>query len=153
MPTAGQRVRAGDFPPTVSVSDNTLLTNVPTSPTVGSPAVSTTFTAATSGKALITVSGLTRCTSSLQPVIIDWELYLGTSAGGTLILGTGQQTRRLEIVSTGAAGNGYGHNLSKTYVATGLVAGSTYFIRTMHYSFATATGDVGLRQLSVTPAF
>lgn len=148
MPPAGQRLKSLDFPATVSASDATTLSSVSTTLAAGSPSVNLTFVANTAGKALLIVGGLTRCTSSVQPIIIDWEMYLGTGTGGTLILGTGSQARRLEQVSSSTI---YGHNGSKTVLITGLTPGATYFVRTMHQSLVAATGDVLLRYLIVAP--
>lgn len=151
MPAAGQKIKALDFQATVSSSDSTVLSNVGTTLATQTPTVAVTFVAPTSGKVLVHLAGNGRCTTSLQAMIFDWELYLGTNASGTLILATGVTDRRLVIVAAGAAGSTFGHNLGRTVYVSGLVAGSTYYARSMTASSNTATGDIFYRMITVEP--
>jgi len=151
MPAAGQKIKALDFSATVSAVDNTTLTNVSTTLGAGSPVVAVTFVAPTSGKVAIHLSGNGRCTGSLQATIFDIEVYLGTSASGTLIVATGSSTYRVVVVAAGSAGSTFGHNFGKTSYLSGLTAGSTYYARVMHASSNTATCDVFHRGLTIQP--
>lgn len=150
MPQAGQRIKALDFTAAVKAEDSTLQTNISTTLGSGSPEVSVTFVAPTSGKAQIIVSASTSDdVSNDNPAVIDWQLYLGTNSSGTLILGTGSLQRRLVLMPGTIASQS--QELSHSYVATGLTAGSTYFVRIQQQAWAGTSLDVHTRALTVIP--
>jgi len=147
MPVAGQRVRALDFQASVSATDSTSQSTTTTA-AAGSPSVSVTFVAPTSGRALITVGGAAQDASVTNTGVIDTELRL-TNVSGAIILATGAYDRRVEVALTASA-NSVG-DASKTYTATGLTPGTTYFLRTMHYAATGTTCSILNRRLDVVP--
>lgn len=149
MPFAGQRIKALDFTPAVGAESTVPHLNIGTTPVVGSPEVGVVFTAPTSGKALVTIGASIGDDSGANTIgIIDYQLYLGTNASGTLVLGTGSLNRRCNIAAGDTAGQT--QEMSRTSLVTGLTPGASYYVRTMHYSY-TGTPDLFARQLAVQP--
>lgn len=148
MPLAGQRIRALDFTAAVQAESAVMQANVGTTYVAGSPEVGVVFTAPTSGKVLVTISGLLQDDGGTTAVILDWELYEGASAAGTKVSDTGLWEHRLELrgISTG-----YGQNASKTTLHAGLTAGTVYYVRTMHRALTGSTADVVMRAVNVVP--
>jgi hypothetical protein len=148
MPTAGQRVLAADFRSAVADSDDTTINNISSStPTPGSPVVSVTFTAPTSGKALITVGGRMQDNGASSTMVFDYTVQEDDS-GGSEILGTGSWDRRVELRGANSTAT---VNDSKSHVVTGLTAGQVYYVELQYYVTGGSTADVINRQLSVVP--
>jgi hypothetical protein len=147
MPVAGQRVKALDFSASASATDSTTQSTT-TTPAAGTPSVNVTFVAPTSGKALIIVSGAAQDVTVTNTAVVDTELRL-TNVGGTIIFATGAFDRRLQLTLT-ASGNSLGSG-SRTWTATGLTPGATYFLRTMHYAATGTTCNIINRRLDVVP--
>lgn len=150
MPLAGQRIKALDFQPMVESSSTATLSNISTTPSVGTPEVGVVFTAPTSGKALITIgasfaddSGANNCG------VLDTKLFLGTNSSGTLILGTGDLRRRL-ILQPGDVAN-QSQEASRTFPVTGLTPGASYYVQLLHSAWAGATLDLFARQVIAQP--
>jgi hypothetical protein len=82
-------------------------------------------------------------------VHVDYEVRV-TNVSGSIVFGTGATDRRLTL---GVINNGaFKSNASKTSTLTGLTAGTTYFVRTMHYASASsATSTLNMRRLDVIP--
>ena len=149
MPAAGQRVLAADFTAAVTDSDATDHLNVAEGVVAGSPEVGVTFTAPTSGKAQVIIGARVRDDGAASTPVIDWQLF-EDDTGGTEILGTGSEERRMEI-PIGSSTRTF--NGTKTILVTGLTAGQVYYARLMHGQGAGggATADVLHRQITVIP--
>lgn len=149
MPTAGQRVKALDFGTTQSAADFTTFTNLATTATAGSPSVNITFTAPTSGAVLVIVAGYVWDTAASNEIIVDYELR-ANNVSGAIIIATGNWERRWS--GPGATSGAIKSTGSKAYPVTGLTAGSTYFVRTMHYAAVSSAGsNLTMRSLVVHP--
>lgn len=148
MPTAGQRVKALDFTAAVTASNGTAHNNVGTTLALGSPGVSVTFTAPTSGMAQVVVSMRCQDDTGSNTAYLDYEVRLNNGAGA-IIFGTGSVDRRLDIGCTGAVT--FQPNVSKVSLITGLTAGSTYFAQVLHAAAVAGSADVLNRQITVIP--
>ncbi|GII87692.1 hypothetical protein Ssi03_56820 [Sphaerisporangium siamense] len=83
---AGQPVRALDFPPPQWAQDATSITNpTSTAHTAGTPAVSVTFIAPTSGRVLIIVGGGVGNSAGADRIFLSPEVRL-TNAAGAVVL-------------------------------------------------------------------
>ncbi|GIH27607.1 hypothetical protein Aph01nite_59170 [Acrocarpospora phusangensis] len=143
---AGTTINALDFPPAVFNRDSTDITVASTSYADGSPQVSTTFVAPTSGRVLLTVGGGLRGDGTrrlhLSPVVKE------TNDSGTTILAPNVVTRGVGVQEN-ATGYVY---YSRTTLLEGLNPGQVYFAKTQHKSSA-ATGTAGFdsRDIYITP--
>lgn len=149
MPFAGQRILAQDFTPAQFASDGTDHLNITTTLTTGSPVVSVTFTAPTSGKVMIIVGARVRDDGNQSTPIIDWELR-EDDAAGAVVLSTGNEARRMEILTDNSTRT---QNDTKSYIATGLTPGQVYYAQMYHAVGAGGgtTADVLFRQLAAVP--
>lgn len=147
MPNAGERVKALDFTAAQTDSDATTLSNISTTAAAGSPEVSVTFTAPTSGKVQVSLSLRGQDDGAANATYLDLEVY-ETDVNGTQIITTGSVDRRLELRGNTSSTP---QNASKTFILTGLTAGQVYFARTMHYASAGSTADVLNRRIDVVP--
>ena len=145
----GSKVKAADFPPTVWASDNTDVNNI-TATTFqnGSPEVSVTFTAPTSGRVLIINGGGLRNNTGADQLFIDSEVRL-TNGSGTVI-------RSSSVTGEGTiscADESLAHEYkSRAYVLSGLTPGTTYFARVQYRASAgTTTADLSARSIIVQP--
>lgn len=157
---AGSKVKALDTPPTVQVGDATALSNI-TAPsyTAGSPEVGTTFTAPTSGRVLITVSGSLRNNGANDDrVFLTAQVFLGSNSSGTEVVAPTVTVFGISS-AVGNANAGFQY-LGRTSMLDGLTAGATYYVRTMHVESAGTSGggsnpfhtiDIGYRQVLVAP--
>lgn len=149
MPAAGQKIRALDFTPAVGATDSTAHLNLTTTPAVGSPAVGVVFTAPTSGKIALTIGASFADSSGNNNCgILDFQLYLGTDATGTLVLSSSIINRL--ILQPGDTTD-QSQEASRTSFVSGLTAGSSYYVRTLHSSFSGATIDIYARTVFVQP--
>ncbi|WP_157520877.1 hypothetical protein [Herbidospora daliensis] len=145
---AGARVKPADFPPARSVFDNTANNNITSTTYVaGSPEVGVTFVAPTSGRVLLTV-GFAAKDSASNRVHLAPQIFLGTSNAGTQFLAP-------DVVGRGVGSVGNTSNVnqhrSRTSLITGLTAGSTYYVRTMHKVSGGSTADLEVRDIVVEP--
>ncbi len=148
MPTAGLRVKALDFTAAQTDSDSTTHSNVGTTATAGSPEVGVTFTAPTSGKALISLGLRGQDDAAANSVFLDIEIY-EDDTGGSKIVSTGTWERRLELA--GDTSTTMTQNITKTFIETGLTAGQVYYARVMHHAAVAGSADVIMRRIDVTP--
>lgn len=151
MPTAGQRILAADFTDSASSEDSTAQSNITATSgalSAGSPTVSVTFTAPTSGKALVSIGMRCRDDGAASSIVLDWELREDDVAGD-VILATGSVDRRMEISIDSASSRTF--NWTRDYLATGLTPGQVYYIRLMFYATPTGSADIIHRRLHVVP--
>lgn len=149
MALAGQRIKALDFTPAVGMTDTTAHLNLTTTPAVGSPEVGVAFVAPTSGKIALTISASVADSSGNNIAgILDFQLYLGTSAAGTLVLSSSIINRL--ILQAGDVTN-ESQEASRTSFIAGLAAGADYYVRTRHSAFSGSTLDLYARTVFVQP--
>ncbi|WP_433519034.1 hypothetical protein ACQP2T_28055 [Nonomuraea sp. CA-143628] len=145
---AGTTVQALDFPPAKFNRDATDVLNVTsTTYTDGTPQISTTFTAPTSGRVLVTVGGGLRGDGTrrlhLAPVVKE------TNDSGSTVLGPNVVTRGIGVQEN-ATGYVY---YSRTTLLEGLKPGQLYFAKTQHKASAAAgTRGFDVRDIYITPA-
>jgi hypothetical protein len=145
--TAGTTVRALDFPPTLKVSSPTDNNNqTSTTYITGSPTISTTFTAPTSGRVRFIVSVSGRDDSGDNRIFVAVQVFTGTSASGTEILSPSVAT----AVSTQGEGSNF-CTFERCSFLDGLTPGDTYFARLMHRVTGGTTCDVSYRGLIIVP--
>lgn len=145
MALVGSVIQAGDFPSAVWAADDTTQANVSsTSYIPGSPEVSVTFVAPTSGMVLLSVGLSAR--GDADRVHLAPEVRVG-SASGSVVL-SGDVTRR--GVGTPAGIPNYVYR-SRTTILGGLTPGQTYFARTLHKVSGGNTADINVRDITVAP--
>jgi hypothetical protein len=136
------------------VEEGTNITGiVSTTPAAGSPVCGMTFVAPPSGVVTIGVGGDIDQTQNTFVSILGWELRTGGTIGsGTIIQGANANYAFMlgGAVTTGGSPEG---NATALRVITGLVAGDTYNVRTMHWvNGAGGTMNVYNRLLTVLPS-
>lgn len=142
----GSVIEAADFPPAVTSTDSTVLGAITsTSYITGSPVVSATFVAPTSGAVLLSVGLAARDTGGTDRVHLSPEVRLGSS-GGAVVLATDVTTRG---VGTPGESLSYVYR-SRTTILTGLTAGATYYVQTMH-KVSGGSADITARDVTVAP--
>jgi hypothetical protein len=145
MPQAGDTIRALDFPATQEAdvtADETGISSTTYIP--GGSTCSTTFLVGTSGKVEIKVNARIH-SDGTNRIWLAYELYQGTSAGGTLIAAANDNN----AVATKTSGAEEGQSISKTH--TGLVVGATHFVRTVHRVAGGSGGALTHRRIIVGP--
>ncbi len=144
---AGDEIGIGYWPEAVQARDDTSLSNQTSTTFIpGSPENGTTFVAPTTGRVGVIVSGELRQEDAANRIFLGFELYLGTSAAGTLIL-AGDVERG--ISTTGTAGEATIHgNMS---MVSNLTAGSTHYVRSVFSVEGGTTNDVFSRTVAVIP--
>lgn len=144
----GSVIQSADFPVPVTATDSSALSNLSsTSFAAGSPVVSATFVAPTSGMVLLSVGVAARDNGGTNRVHLAPEVYAGTSSGGTLFLAANVTTRGVGTPGEAAA---FIYR-SRTTLLTGLTAGSTYYVETQHKVSGGSTADITARDLTVVP--
>ena len=146
--TAGTRVKALDFTGPASASDATLHSNVSTTAVAGTPSVSVTFTAPTSGMAMVVLGMRAQDDAGSNTAYLDYEVRV-TNVAGAIVFATGAVDRRLDIGVSGSVT--FQPNVSKVSIISGLTPGTTYFVRTMHSAAVGGSTDVLMRRLDVVP--
>lgn len=146
MPTAGQIIRAADFPAAASDAQGTSGTTTSTTftPTLtGGTACGLTFVAPTSGKVLVTnASRLTN--SGANESYCGWALRTGGTIGsGSSVFGSADARSVLHNGTTFA-------RKGADFLVTGLTAGSTYNIQ-QEFRVSAGTGSFANKDLAVTP--
>lgn len=153
---AGSKIKALDTPPTVQVTDTTTMGNISnTTYSAGTPEVGVTFTAPTSGRVNITISGgLRNNAANSDRAFLTAQVFLGVNSAGTEVL---VPSVTVYGVSTpgGSATMDYIYS-SRTAMLDGLTAGATYYVRTMHLCSVSVGGpgntcDLNYRGILVTP--
>lgn len=134
-----------------STTDIAAFTN--TTFAAGSPVVGLTFVAPPSGMVHVTVSGLINSATDTVRAELGWELREGGTIGSGTVVMAASVDRALagsHAVNTSATASiGGSHRFP---VLSGLTAGSTYNVRTMHRVQPTAgTGNINYRSLTVEP--
>jgi hypothetical protein len=147
---AGSLIRTADWPTSVMATDGTSQLNLTTVAFItGTPTVAVTFVAATTGRALLTITAGMRDNTNADRLWLAPEVYLGTDATGTLFLGT-SDTTETELVAPGEADD-YMY-ASRTCLLTGLTAGSTYYARIMFRTLSgSGSADIARREITVRP--
>jgi hypothetical protein len=148
---AGRPVRAIDYPPAKWSQDATAINN-PTSASyiTGSPEVSVTFIAPTSGRVLLVVGGGLGNAAAGDRIFLSPEVRL-TNSSGALVLSPSVTNRGFGSDSC-SAGFHYG---SRESVLEGLTPGTLYYA-VVKYAVATSdagasTQDIACRDITVAP--
>ncbi len=144
----GQLISYAEMPETVTSTDETDISNISsTSFIAGSPEVSVTFVAPSSGKVLVINSAGLRNNSGADQLFVDSEIRVTNSAGVQLrapnVAGDGTLSCADESIN-------YEYK-SRGYVYTGLTGGSVYFARLLYRASASNTGDITSRAIIVQP--
>lgn len=143
----GSLIQAADFPSSKYAQDTTSLANLSNTTFLqGSPVVSVTFIAPTSGAVLLSVGCSFRDNTGTNRVHLA-PLVRETDASGALVLAADVTTRG--VGSPGATANFMYR--SRTTILTGLTPGQQYYAHTAHKVSGGATADLQVRDITVTP--
>lgn len=147
---AGQQVKALDYPPAKWAQDTTTITN-PTTATyiTGSPEVSVTFVAPTSGRVLLVVGGGLGNSAGADRIFLSPEVR-ETNSGGALVLSPSVTSRGFGSDNC-SSGFHYG---SRESVLEGLTPGQVYYAVVKYVVAAdagAATADIAARDITVVP--
>lgn len=143
----GATIQAADFPSAAYAADTTSIDNISsTSYITGSPVVSTTFIAPTSGMVLLSVGLSARDNGGVNRIHLAPEVRVG-SAGGSLVLSPDVTNRGVGIPGEAAQ---FVYR-SRTTLLTGLTGGTTYYVQTMHKVTGGSTADLQVRDVTVCP--
>lgn len=148
-PHAGDEIGSEWWPESVQSDDGTTISNI-TSVTyiTGTPVVSVTFVAPTSGRVGVCIGGGFVEQAAGNRVWISYELYLGTSSAGTLIH-AGVDVRGATTSGDATASGDQVHgNMS---MEEGLTAGSTYYAQVVYKVSGGTTNDITRRRIIVIP--
>lgn len=147
---AGSPMKALDWPPAVMSQDNTQINNpTNTSYITGSPEVSVTFIAPTSGRILLVVGGGLGNSAGADRIAISPEVR-ETNASGALVL-SATVTERGYSSENQAIGFHYG---SRESILDGLTPGQVYYAVAKYVVLAdpgAQTGDISVREIVVAP--
>lgn len=148
-PAAGAHITSDWWPESVQSDDGTTISNITsTSYIAGSPVVSVTFTAPRSGRVGVCIGGGLREDSGGNRVWISYELYLGTSASGTLVH-AGIDVRGVNSSGDATASGEQTHgNMS---MEENLTPGATYYAQVVYKVSGGTTNDVTRRRIIVFP--
>lgn len=142
----GAVISADDFPSAAWAQDSTANDNISsTSYIAGTPSVSCTFVAPTSGSVLLSV-GVAGSDSAGNRIHLSPEVRL-TNVSGSVVVSADVTERGVGTPSSATANT----HRSRTTLLTGLTAGQTYFARTMHKVSGGTTADIAVREIIVTP--
>lgn len=143
----GAQIKAEDFPPAVWASDATQNQNISSTTFIaGTPTVSVTFTAPTSGTVLLSVGVAGSDNGGTNRIHLAPEVRVG-SVAGAVVLAADVTSRGVGIPGEASANA----HRSRTTLLTGLTPGTTYFARTMHKVSGGATADIAVREITVMP--
>lgn len=123
-----------------------------TGPAAGSSVLGTTFQAPPTGKVKITVTASLTSSVNGNSALCGYEVRSGGTVGsGTVLLAASfnRAVQTSDAVNTGGAARVTASN--GPFLVTGLTAGSTYNVRTMHWVSPAGTGNVFYRCLLVEP--
>lgn len=145
---AGRPVRALDYPPAVWSQDTTTIANPTTASYItGSPEVSVTFTAPTSGRVLLVVGGGLGNAAGADRISLSPEVRL-TNSSGALVLSPSVTNRGFGSDNC-SSGFHYG---SRESVLEGLTPGQVYYAVVKYIVQADAgasTADITARDITV----
>jgi len=149
---AGRPVRAVDWPPAVWAQDITQINNLSgSSYQAGTPPVSVTFTAPTSGRVLLIVGGGLGNSAGADRIFLSPEVREGTDSSGAVVLAPSVTNRGFGSDKCSSRFH-YG---SRESVLEGLTPGQTYFARVMYAvvddTSGSATADIAARDIGVVP--
>lgn len=146
---AGDQISTGWWPESVESGSSLLISNITnTAFEPGTPEVGATFEAPLTGRVGVAVSGGMVEQSSADRVFMTFELYLGTSSGGTLV----QAAVEVRGISTGGDATASGdQSLGNMTMVENLTPGSTYFARIVYRTQAGTTNDITHRRITVIP--
>ncbi|TDE40494.1 hypothetical protein E1295_31845 [Nonomuraea mesophila] len=143
----GERVKGGDFPPSVYAFDDTRQSDISsTSYVSGSPLVSLYFIAPTSGRVLLTIGGGVQDSSSANPVYLS-PVVREDGPAGAAIVEANAETRGISCPRQTTSFM----YVSRTTLLEGLTPGRTYYVHTAHRVPAGTSGDIQSRDLTVVP--
>lgn len=153
---AGAKIRTTDRPDAAGDESQDGIAGITdTSFVTGSPVVETLFDAPPSGTVLVFVGGGARDNTSTNKIEMDYEIYEGIDATGTLVKAvSASQTGYISLggnVGGSPAGADY-HYYSRGRLVRGLTAGATHYARLMYRATGGTTADISDRQLIVIPA-
>lgn len=151
MPLAGQTIKAADFDGYASTSSTTDETNFnSTSYTLGGATVGIAFTAPTSGRVLLLVSGRIHLNSATgQRVLLAGEVRTGSTVGSGTVVYAAADDDALEVGQT--ANDRLGG--TRSVPVEGLTAGSTYNVSLWHRNAASVASAASIfyRAVQVIP--
>lgn len=143
----GTPIQAADRPASVWASDATANTNISsTSYIAGTPQVSVTFVAPTSGAVLLSVGVAGADNGGTNRIHLSPEVRV-TDVSGAVVLAADVTNRGVGLPGEASANT----HRSRTTLLTGLTAGTTYFARTIHKVSAGTTADIAVREITVIP--
>ncbi|MGI5286650.1 hypothetical protein ACQEVF_25380 [Nonomuraea polychroma] len=143
----GAVISAEDYPPAKWAQDTTANSDISsTSYIAGTPTVSVTFTAPTSGAVLLSVGVAASDNGGTNRVHLSPEVR-ENDVSGTVVLAADVTNRGVGTPSSASANT----HRSRTTLLTGLTPGGTYFARTMHKVSGGTTADISVREIIVTP--
>ncbi|MEU6781502.1 hypothetical protein ABZ912_20040 [Nonomuraea angiospora] len=143
----GTPIQAADRPASVWASDATANNNIgSTSYIAGTPQVSVTFVAPTSGAVLLSVGVAGADNGGTNRIHLSPEVRV-TDVAGAVVLAADVTNRGVGLPGEASANT----HRSRTTLLTGLTAGTTYFARTMHKVSAGLTADIAVREITVVP--
>lgn len=147
---AGRPIKALDWPPAVFAQDITQINNpTNTSYIVGTPEVSVTFVAPTSGRVLLVVGGGLGNSAGGDRIALVPEVREDNSSGALVLSPT--VTERGYSTQNQSIGFHYG---SRESILDGLTPGQTYYAVVKYAIFDDAgasTGDIACRDILVAP--
>jgi hypothetical protein len=146
MPSAGQTIRAADFPVAVSDLEGTSGTTTSTTytPTLtGGTACGLTFVAPTSGRVMV-FNAARMVNNGANETYCGWFMRTGSSIGSGSTVVSAQDDR--SILHTGTAFT----RMGTSYLATGLTPGSTYNVQ-QEFRVGAGTGSYANKDLTVIP--
>lgn len=148
---AGQPIKALDYPPAVWAQDSTQINNpANTGYILGTPEVSVTFIAPTSGRVLLVVGGGLGNSAGSDRIFLSPEVRLTNSAGAVIVQAS--VTERGYGSQNQAAAFHYG---SRESVLDGLTPGQQYWAAVKYVRIddpaGTTTADIAVREILVAP--
>lgn len=142
--TAGTRVTALDFTPSVVVGDTTAISGISsTTPIAGSPEVSVTFMAPTTGRVLLVMTGALN-NDGTNSTYVTAEIRENDSSGLQVMPPGGDRAVRnanADLIT-----------LSRLDVVHGLQPGGVYFARVLYRVGGGAAGAIQFRGISISPS-
>lgn len=145
----GDEIRAAYWPAAVQAEDFTANDNVTsTTPIAGTPPVDVTFVAPLTGRVAVCIHGSIDNDSANDRAFITYEMYLGTSAAGTLV-----QAANVNFGMSSHGGiNSDDMMHGNMSMVVNLTPGATYFARVVHFvEGVDGTNDVTVRRIIVFP--
>lgn len=148
-PQSGDQISAGYWPESVQSDDGTTISNITsTSYITGSPVVSVTFTAPKTGRVGVCIGGGLVEQAAGNRTWISYELYLGSSASGTLIH-AGIDVRGVN--TSGDATASGDQTLGNMSMEENLTPGATYYAQVVYKVTGGSTNDITRRRIIVIP--